>query len=130
MAWIDIPWTDWTPTITQGSAVTKTIGYAKYSRTGPVVHLVMQVTMTAAGTAANAIVISGIPASVRPLDVLMGTILILDSGTAYYHGSAYYNATDDTRGLAYGAGNFMGINSPALTLASGDIIWLNCHYRV
>ena len=130
MAWVDIPWTDWTPTITQGSAVTKTISYAKYSRTGPVVHLVMQVSMTASGTASNAIVISGIPASVRPLDVLMGTILILDSGTAYYHGSAYYSGTDDTRGIAYGGNNWMGINSPALTLASGDIIWLNCNYRV
>lgn len=56
-------WTSWTPTITQSGSVTCTVNRATYARYGRTIHATAFLTVTGSGTANNAVVIGGLPAT-------------------------------------------------------------------
>lgn len=69
-------WTTYTPTLTQGSAVTKTVTYSKYKRIGKTVTWTFLVVATAAGSAA-AVTLS------LPVTAALASNIPVGSGYAY-----------------------------------------------
>jgi len=124
-------WVDWTPTVTQSGSVTVTVTRAKYKLINKVCHLNVLLAITGAGTANNAIVIAGQPAAIQtPINnVIIGTGMIFDNGTAWYQGSLYVNGATDWRITGHLELNVMGV-APNFALANGDIIYLNGAYEV
>lgn len=118
-------WIDWTPTVTQGVAVTRTISYARYIVMSDAVHMVVRLAITSAGTAANAIVIAGIPTTIAPANIAglgtIGSFIMLDSGVARYVGIVLPVGANDFRFWTDPNVNYVGI-TPGITLASGDDI--------
>ncbi len=113
------------------TTLTGTILYAKWARIQKTVWLQVQFQSTGAG-AANGIISVSYPSGLTPVQVsgdkTIGTFQILDSGTAWYFGSAA--ATNPCQGLAYGGGNYMGAATPAMTIANNDVISIAVCYEV
>jgi hypothetical protein len=114
--------TDWTPSITQSVSVSKTVTYAKYYTIGPLMYICALMSITGAGTGNNNIFIGNLPAQPASNGVY-GTAWILNNGTAYYHGPAYY--TTGAGGAFYFICHLevagCGID-PNFALASSDMI--------
>jgi hypothetical protein len=127
-------WTSYTPTLKQSSTtVTATVNYAKYKQIGKTVFLRVKLTSTGTGSAGGKIAISA-PASLAPttdsLETVYGNFGMLDAGTAYYHGFAYYTSTAGFGGIAQGSGDAMGANSPSITVATNDVFMISVVYEV
>jgi hypothetical protein len=115
-------WTDWTPTVTQGVAVTITVNEAKYCIIGKVCHYYADISIKGPGTSGNDIVISGLPAAARPAwlgAIPVGPARMVDAnpGTLYVGALIIISATTfkvsvDRMGQA-------GTN-PNFALADGD----------
>lgn len=125
-------WESYTPTVKGGATtLTGTILYAKWARIQKTVWVQVQFQSTGAG-AANGIISVSYPSGLTPVQVsgdkTIGTFQILDSGTAWYFGSAA--ATNPCQGLAYGGGNYMGAATPAMTIANNDVISIAVCYEV
>lgn len=122
---------DWTPTVTQGGAVSVTVTEAKYAVIGKVCHLYARVVTTATGTAGNAILIGGLPAGATPAipdgsDAGGG---FLNRGATYHAGRLYYATGSGFYIMAEGQSGGLGA-SPSFGLGIGDVIRLNATYRV
>ena len=128
---IGAAWESYTPTVKGGATtLTGTVLYAKWARIQKTVFVQVAFQSTGAG-AANGIISISYPSGLTPanLDVrTIGTFHILDSGTAWYIGSA--SSTNPCQGLAYGGGNYMGSATPAMTVASNDVISMAICYEV
>lgn len=114
-------WTPYTPTLTQGATVTKTVTRAVSTKVGRTVTVQYSLVATSAGTAANLVMV-GLPEATAA-DGQIGVAYILDANTnvryvltAYTFGTAMIFQNDASTG-----GNSFGV-SPAITLASGDQI--------
>lgn len=121
----------WTPTITQGSAVAGTVNRGWYvKRSDGTFQATLHWAATAAGTAANSISVS-LPLSVASVYDLGGSVVFYDSGTPLITtGVPWPGGALATFGI-YVTGsnaNLLGV-SPAITLASGDIIVVTVHGR-
>jgi hypothetical protein len=118
----------WTPTITQGVAVSVTIDVSKVKRIGNTCHLTMKLTCTSAGTAGQPVIIGGIP---TPAETVAGYYMGLgtyDPAAGADQFFAVYAVTATSwrfRNLATGA-NF-GL---ADTLANGDQLGFDLTYYV
>lgn len=125
-------WMDWTPTITQGVAVTKTITYARYVAIGNTIVLQTRLAVTSAGTAGQAIIIGGIPINIAnsgDLTYVVGIGTILDVSVAYYGGLSVAAESATTLSFTgYTVANRMGI-SPNFGLANGDVISFQATYE-
>lgn len=125
-------WQNWTPTVTQGVAVGITVDYARYVVLANTVIVQARLAITSAGTAGNAIVIGGIPAAVAPvrggtfLDVI-GTMIVQDTGTAYYHGGLVSSGVTNWVAMAHN-GAQIGV-APNFALANGDYIGIQATYE-
>ena len=128
-------WTSYTPTLTQSSAVTKTVTYAKYEKIGRLVHVQVVLSVTGTG-AANAKVTVSLPFTAASAAGGFGTGYIADSssGSPYTAGivnldsvttMALLDATAAT-GVAY-----LGLTGSAFAaaLASGDTVQMGCTYE-
>jgi len=129
---IGAAWETYTPTVKAGATtLTGTVLYARYARIQKTVWVQVQFQSTSAG-AANGIISVSYPSGLTPTQVsgdkTIGTFQILDSGTAWYMGSAA--ATNPCQGLAYGGGNYMGAATPAMTVANNDVISIAVCYEV
>lgn len=126
-------WTTWTPTVTQGSAVTHTVNHARYTRLGKVLMVTMRVTFTAAGTAANVILVSGMPADVLQAGTeaaCFGSFIFFDTGTGYRAGSVRSATGGTTLSFIVESGTSrLGVN-PAVTIASGDELSFTALYEI
>jgi hypothetical protein len=127
-----LTWTAWTPTITQGVAVTNTPTAANYMALGKLAVLHAHLAVTSTGTTANDIIIGGIPAAIAPsvysANVCVGSAMVLDNAAAIYAGSVIaYSAT--TMRIAINAGAYLG-SSPAFGLASGDYVSLTAMWQI
>ena len=128
-------WTSYTPVIKGGATtVSATISYAKYVQIGKTVMLQVSAAITSAGAANGRITVST-PTTLNPLVTsdfpsTVGTMLIKDSGTAFYNGAAFVFATGIIAGLGYGSVDSMGVSAPAFTLASGDTGSISIMYEV
>jgi hypothetical protein len=114
--------TDWTPSLTQSGAVSKTVTYAKYCTIGPLMFICAQLDITGAGTGNNNILIGNLPAQPAAVGVY-GTAWVNNNGTAFYQGAAYY--TTGAGGVFYFFAHLetsgMGID-PNFALANTDEI--------
>lgn len=122
---------NWTPTVTQGVAVSVTVTEAVYSIIGKTCHVQVQLTITSAGTSGQVIFIGGLPIAARPViygsEAAVGTGFVTDTGTLLYVGTVRANAAttfifqDNNTALVVGLG---------FALANGDKIGFNATYRV
>jgi hypothetical protein len=122
-------WRDWTPTITQGGSVTVAITFARYAVAGDIVHVEARLAITSAGTAGQAIQISGIPTAIQPANAgsnqhAVGTGVITDAGTAIYVGALFVGGANNLRMLAHNTVGAIGVD-PNFGLASGDSLGFN-----
>lgn len=122
------PWQDWTPTVTQGVAVTFNTTFARYVVLGDTVLFRARLAITSAGTIANAVIIGGLPLSIADASGIVGTIRIIDTGTANYVGALFVVSATTLEGVAHGLGLAMGV-TPAFALANGDTIDLVGQYE-
>jgi hypothetical protein len=126
---IGAAWVDYTPTLTQGVTVTKTISNARYCQIQKTVFVQVYLFATSAGTAANTVKI-GLPIAARTANSsTTGIAQLYDASTnLMYVSSAYLDSTTACAFL-YQTGNPFGI-SPAITLASSDQLQINLTYEV
>ncbi len=120
----------WTPTVAQSGAVAVTVTAAGSTRTGRWIQGYFQLAVTGTGTANQAVVISGIPATgVGISGMPIGTALIYDAtGPTSAYGVLCMGSTTtfDIRAANGAAADpRFGItgNPFAAALGSGDLIW-------
>jgi hypothetical protein len=127
------PWIAFTPTVTQGVAITTTVTFAAYALLDNVAHVQMRLVLGSAGTA-GADVVVGLPVAARRTDA---------SGLADAGGGVFFDAsvptfrvlraqavsTTTVKFFSDAASDFFGAN-PAITIANGDIVTLNLMYEV
>lgn len=118
-------WIDYTPTLTQGATVTKTVGSARYTQVGRTVTVEVDLTVTGSGTASNGITV-GLPVAALSGGTMTGSVWIFDTsaGTPSYVGIGFLNTT--TTFQSYLGGNSanapVGVAGMTAALASGDIV--------
>lgn len=123
---IGAAWEDWTPQLWQGANVTSTKTYAKYTRINKLVIAVCDITATAAGVATNAIEVRSLPVTATNSSAIVGAFAFLDTGTAWYAGTAVGQTTTSLRFYFQGGGNHLGA---AVTLATNDYIRIGVQYE-
>lgn len=129
----DLAWTAYTPTLTQSATVTKTVTYAKYTKTGRKVTVNVRLAVTGAGTASNAILIGlPVPAATASF-VPCGIGWVLDSSAARnYTGVAVLSSTTAVSIIANNdpaeLGAAGGLNMTA-ALASPDTVNMSVTYE-
>ncbi len=125
-------WTAYTPTLTQSATVTKTVSYAKYQRTGRMITVQCDLSVTGAGTAANAVRI-GLPfAAAYASNIVCGSGNIFDASAVTDFAGIARIATTTTVELTPcstdGAGN-LGARVFTAALASPDSVQLFVTYE-
>lgn len=127
-------WTTYTPTLTQSATVTKTVTYAKYQRIGRLIVVNCVLTVTGAGTAANAITV-GVPvaaASAGFMVVGAGYVQDVSAGPLNYSGIAVLSTTTTIQfANAQGAatGGLLGVGGFTAALASPDVVSFSITYE-
>lgn len=126
-------WRSWTPTVTQSGSVTVTITYARYIVLARLVVVQARLAVTGTGTAANAIIIGGVPSVIEPANsgaatYVIGAGLVRNTGTAFNGGVLAAVGVSDWRFIQAGNNNFVGI-APSFALASGDEIGFEASYE-
>jgi len=124
-------WTSYTPTVTQGVAITKTITYAKYARVNKTVIVSVSLALTSAGTASSILTVS------LPLTSLNTSSFTTVGQAFFYDASAatpypLVSAAASTSVAFWSTtagGNFFGA-IPAVTVANGDFIGFTVAYEV
>ena len=126
-------WISYTPTITQGSAVAKTVGYAKYRIDGNTCHVQVSVTLTAAGGAGNVIQVSLPISSSSAVYRNIGSASIYRPAVTTYLISAAFFDTVASSYVVFATTtsttNFVG-GSPSFALANNDAINFNISYEI
>lgn len=131
---IGAAWETYTPVFKTGATTrTATINYARFSLIQKVMTLQVELTCTEIGTVNGALSISiptgfTISRTVSSSSVV-GSFFIADAGTAFFSGSAILGANIVT-GIATSATDFMGANSPALTIAVNDKVSFTAVFEV
>lgn len=113
-------WGTWTPTMTQGVALTVSVLYARYSVIGKTLIAQARLTVGSAGTAGQGITVGGLPiARTNSYGVNSGIVGTYHyyTGTQYFVGAQVDGAATNIVGISDAAGVFG--TSPAITAASG-----------
>lgn len=126
-------WNSYTPTLTQSSAVTKTVTYAKYLQFGKLIIVQVELVATGAGTAGSAITVSLPVTAARSATAkpVIGSGFVNDLGTKLYPGPTALLTTTTVqifRGDGTTTGGALG-SDPSFALASGDSINLAAMYE-
>lgn len=125
---IGAAWVDYTPTLTQGVTVTKTIQSAKYCQIQKLLIVNVALNVTSAGTS-NVGIYVGLPINPLSTDNSYGAGFVYDaSSNALYH-STVNGQSSSTIQFLYQTGSPVGQN-PTFALASGDIIRFTIAYEV
>lgn len=124
-------WPDFTPTLTQSGAVTKTLTYSKLQRVGRLVVANILLTVTGTGTASNQIIV-GLP--VVPAQAAMaapiGTFYVRDDSTGlFYLVGAVINAAGALIGIGNGVNNALGVTGFTAALANLDTVGYSVAYE-
>lgn len=116
-------WTGFTPTLTQPGAITKTVNYAKYQRVGRLIVAQYSLSVTAAGTAANPVLI-GLPvACAHAVAIAIGSVMIYDASAPFRYNGTAELVTASTFQCSYNMAAPTGWGTdPTIALASGDVI--------
>jgi hypothetical protein len=124
---IGAAWVDYTPTLTQGVAVTKTVSYSRYCQVQKLIMVEMFLICTSAGTAGNGVRV-GLPITARVTGQLLGSGFIYDASTNTMYNNLPYGFDQNTAAFYYQTGSEFGV-SPAVTLANTDQIRLKFTYE-
>jgi hypothetical protein len=125
---IGAAWVDYTPTLTQGVTVTKTIASARYCQIQKLVIVNVNLNVTSAGTS-NVGINVGLPKNVLSGDGSYGAGFVYDQNlNALYHSTVNAVSASAIQFL-YQTGSPVG-QSPTFALASGDIIRFTIAYEV
>ena len=85
-------WSSYTPTWTQGVAVTKTVNWALYSQLGKIVTVNLEMTATGSGTPADDIVI-GLPIAASTNNRFMGYGGFITASSLFPFFAQYFTST-------------------------------------
>jgi hypothetical protein len=127
---IGAAWESYTPTLTQGVSVGKTVNYAKYCQIQKTV--ILQVLLTCTGSGLGGVISVSLPSGLVPVSSsaqrVIGSFFIHDSTTAFYVGLA--TGESPVKGYSYGTTNNMGAALPAITLVANDQVSIEVTYEV
>jgi len=118
-------WQSWTPTITQGSAVSRTIDRAQYVQIGKVVIAVCSLAITGAGTVGQTITLS-LPVNAVAGVGGLGSFRWFDAGNTNYAGTSIISDTTTVIFTINGNGNYLGADQ---TLANSDVFQMSITYE-
>lgn len=124
---IGAAWVDYTPTLTQGVTVTKTVSQARYCQFQKTIIGQLSLSVTSAGTAATAVAI-GLPIAVQTGTPMVGSGYIYDASTNVIYNCTFSGNASIINGL-YQTGFNFGV-SPAITLAAGDQLAIQFSYEI
>lgn len=130
------PYGTWTPGVSQAGARTVSGAVGESRVFGKFAHVKVSVTVTNAGTAGNAIQITGVPAALAAaatgIGHPIGTMMFFDqSASAFYSGVAVFTSATTIEALRDGAAGFAVIGvDPSIALAANDIISGTFTYRL
>ena len=119
---------DYTPTLTQGVTVTKTVVQARYFQFQKFVQGQILLNCTSAGTAASVVAV-GLPIAARATNSMTAFGYIYDASTNVMYNLTGFTSTGTTLQFFYQTGFNFGV-SPAITLANTDQISLNFSYEI
>lgn len=127
-------WSTWTPQVWQNGQRTITISEARYLIVGKLVHALMTVTVTNAGTTNNPVqvVVPATPGSgaLAAVGKVVGTMIIVRTGVTTRIGAALMGTVNVITGIADGKADAFGTASDAFALANGDIVSLDIMYEL
>lgn len=110
----------WTPSLAQSNTPAQTVNWARYQKLGRLVIAHFNVTINAAGTINNNIILSGLPGAAANTSAIGGSFRYFDTGNTNRAGTIT-GATTTTAKFEYdGYGNSMGNGD--LIMASSDLI--------
>jgi len=124
---IGAAWVDYTPTLTQGVTVTKTVTQARYCQFQKTIIGQVLLNATSGGTGGTLVVI-GLPFAVRTGNPLVGSGYIYDASTNVMYNLTFAGSGAGVSGY-YQTGNQWG-NSPNIALANGDQIAIQFSYEI
>ena len=125
---IGAAWVDYTPTLTQGVTVTKTINHARYCQIQKTVIVQIFLTVTGAGTASQ-IVAVGLPFFAKNNNAFVGSGFVYDASTDVIYNILPTADAGPTFTMFYQTGNNFGA-SPAVTLANTDQLRFQLAYEI
>jgi hypothetical protein len=122
-------WTSFTPSLTQSGTVTKTVGYAKYTKIGKTVIAVARLAVTGSGTGANAIVM-GLPVTAATATVIpIGSGWVNDASVPTNYVGTALQLTTTTVGIQGTGNGVLGAAEFTAALASGDVVGYSVQYE-
>lgn len=125
---IGAAWESYTPTLTQGVTVTKTINYARYCQLQKLVIVQGQLTITSAGTALTEVVV-GLPLTASTFTSrIVGPTYIYDQSAFVMYNCSAYLASATTVKFFYQNGTGWGYQ-PNIALANTDQISFSLCYE-
>ena len=127
---IGAAWVDYTPTLTQGVTVSKTVVQARYCQFQKTIIGQMLLNPTSAGTGGSQLLM-GLPFAVRAGQPCVGSGYIYDASTNLMYVCTFVPSGGglSTIGGFYNAGNYWGA-TPSIAIANGDQICLNFSYEI
>jgi len=126
---IGAAWVDYTPTLTQGVTVTKTITNARYCQFQKTVIVQAKLVATSAGTAGQGVIV-GLPIAARTNNAtLSGIFSFYDASTNIFYPCAAQLDTTTTISAFFNSGFAFG-TAPAITVANTDQIQISITYEV
>lgn len=114
-------WTSYTPTLTQSATVASSWSWSRYARFGRLIIWAFGGSATAAGTTANAVLLSLPVTAAASVNIVIGHGSINDVGTSSYTGSWKMSGTTQIGLVRDGSTNFVGV-SPLFALANLDTL--------
>lgn len=129
---VDAAWTAWVPTVTQSGAVAVTVTHAAYTKVGRTVTISAEVSVTGTGTAANPVVIGGLPfpAAITSYQAIGVANLYDNSAGDDLTGVLTFNSSNNTlRMLSTRANGLLGNSSFTAALANLDNITFQGTYE-
>ena len=123
-------WVAYTPVITQGVTITKTINYCKYSQVNKLVTFIGQFVLTSAGSALNELNVF-IPITNNNANVFsaIGSALYFDASAARYYNLVVVGVFADRIRFIYdNTANYFGVN-PNVAVANTDQLTFTCTYE-
>jgi hypothetical protein len=128
----DPTWASYTPTLTQGGSVSKTVTYAKYKKEGRTVTVNVLLTVTGSGSANNRIDV-GLPESSATIGALVVGMFRLWNNSApnNFVGACAFASTSSVACVTNNNSKYLGQSGAAfaLALAAGDLINISLTYE-
>jgi hypothetical protein len=119
-------YTDYTPTLGQNGAVTKTVNSARYIQIGKFVHAFGALTVTGTGNASNSISI-GFPVA-NAYNSLDGFLSLYDASSGLNYKGIHYSGTSFISLMSTSNSN-LGVVDFTAALAAGDVLYFNFYYE-